>query len=425
MTGTTMLKSMMDRILSEGIETVLQSLTDAEAIAITEQFGTHNYHPLPVNITGGEGARVHDGNGKEYIDCIGAYSAVAHGHLNPHLIEVAKRQLDRITLTSRAMYNTELALFLQALAEFCEQDMVCPMNTGAEANETAIKLARKWAYTVKDVPANQAEILVCEGNFHGRTTTIVGFSSEEQYHEHFGPFGPGFKIVPFGDLDAMEAAITPNTCAIFAEPIQAEGGVIIPPTGWMSGLRELCDAHNILLIWDEVQTGFARTGHKFGWMAEAARPDIMTVGKPLGGGLLPVAAAVGQRHVMEVFKPGDHGSTFGGNSLAAVVGVAALAEFVNEDYAGMSAKKGAWLKSQFESMGHDCIVEVRGRGLLIGLEFAEGFNTKALAKKFIELGVLTKETRQHTFRFSPPIVITEAELTSAVERVDAAIRAVG
>lgn len=417
--------SLLSRLAHEGIPSVLKATSDEQAIHITEQYGTHNYHPLPVNIVSGHGAIVQDGHGKDYIDCIGAYSAVAHGHLNQSILDAMRMQMERITLTSRAMYNTELALFLEALAEYCEMDMVCPMNTGAEANETAIKLARKWAYTKKGVPMNQAEILVCEGNFHGRTTTIVGFSSEEQYHKYFGPYGPGFKMVPYGDLKAMEAAITPNTAAIFAEPIQAEGGVIIPEAGYMKGLRDLCNKYNVLLIWDEVQTGFARTGAKFGWMHEAAKPDIMTVGKPLGGGILPVAATVGQKHVMSVFAPGDHGSTFGGNSLAAVVGLAALIEFEREDYVGQAIQKGKFLMDGLAAIGHPAIIDIRGKGMLIGLEFAEGFDTKALAHALIEEGVLTKETRSRTFRFSPPIVATEADLAEAVERVKRAIAKVG
>lgn len=416
--------SFLNRIAQEGIGPLLAELSDAEAIAITEKFGTHNYHPLHVNIVAGHGASVTDGSGKEYLDCIGAYSAAAHGHLNPEVIHAATEQLKRITLTSRAMYNSELAVFLAALTEYCELDMACPMNTGVEANETCLKLARKWAYTVKGVPIDKAEIIVCEGNFHGRTTTVVGFSSEEQYKKYFGPYGPGFITVPFGDLDAMKKAITPNTCAFFAEPIQAEGGVIIPPDGYLAGVRELCDANNMLLIWDEVQTGFARTGKKFGWMHEEARPDLMAVGKPLGGGLLPVSAAVGQKHVMEVFEPGDHGSTFGGNSLAAVVGLAALAEFVREDYVGMSQSKGARMAAGFAGLGHTCIKEIRARGLLIGLEFDSSFDTNRLSEKFLEKGILTKETRRHTFRFSPPIVMTDAQVDDAVARVDAAIRAV-
>lgn len=412
----------MNRLLERGLFETIENLSDQEAIDLTERYSTHNYHPLPVNIVKGEGARVQDGAGKDYIDCIGSYSAIAHGHLNEEVIQAVVRQIRKITLTSRAMYNSELAIFCQALAEYCELDMVCPMNTGAEANETAIKLARKWAYTVKGVPINQAEIIVTAGNFHGRTTTIVGFSTEEQYNKYFGPYGPGFKVVPFGDLAALEAAITPNTCAFFAEPIQAEGGVIMPPTGYLAAARKVCDANKMLLIWDEVQTGFARTGTKMGWMAEDAQPDIISVGKPLGGGIMPVAATVGQKHVMEVFQPGDHGSTFGGNSLASVVGIAALMEMESEDYCGMSVRKGAKLRSMLESLVHPCICEVRGRGLLLGIEFDEKFDTKKLAQKFIENGILTKETRQHTFRLSPPIVISESELEHAVERIDKSIR---
>lgn len=421
---STKVLSFLSQLNERGLFEVIENLSDQAAMETTEAYSTHNYHPLPVNIVKGRGAKVEDGNGKDYIDCIGSYSAVAHGHLNEFVTEAIHRQLEKITLTSRAMYNSELAVFCHALAEYCSLDMVCPMNTGAEANETAIKLARKWGYTRKNIPLDQAEIIVVDGNFHGRTTTIVGFSSEEQYYKYFGPKTPGFKMVPYGDVDALQAAITPNTCAFMAEPIQAEGGVLIPPDGYLAGARKICDENNVLLIWDEVQTGFARTGARMGWMHEDARPDIIAVGKPLGGGILPVAAAVGQKHVMEVFEPGDHGSTFGGNSLSAVVGVAALMEMEREDYAGQSKRKGDLAKQWLQDLGHDCIIELRGRGLLIGIEFDAGFDTKKLSHRFIEEGVLTKETRHRTFRLSPPIVISDAELEEAVLRIDRAIRSV-
>ena len=399
-------------------------MSDGDAMKMNDQFGTHNYHPLPVNIVRGENARVWDGNGKEYIDCIGAYSAVAHGHLNEAVVEAIHLQLAKISLTSRAMYNTELALFLACLTEFCEMDKACPMNTGAEANETAIKLARKWAYTVKGIPRDKAEIIVTEGNFHGRTTTIVGFSSELQYKEDFGPYSAGFPMVPFNDIAAVEAAITPNTCAFFAEPIQAEGGVIVPDEGYLAGLRKLCDKHNILLILDEVQTGFARTGKKFAWMHEDAKPDMITVGKPLGGGILAVAAVVGMNHVMDVFKPGDHGSTFGGNSLSSTVATAALAEMVKYDYCQMAETKGAYLRNAFANLDCPFVLEIRGKGLLIGLEFSDGIDTDALAESFIRNGILTKETRHRTFRFAPPITSTDNDLEEAIRRIKIAINEV-
>src|SRR5687768_6969036 len=366
-------------------------ISDAEAIEMTERYGAHNYHPIPVNIVRGEGIYVWDGTGKKYIDAIGSYSAVANGHLSPYIINAAKEQLDKLTLTSRAVYTSELALFLKKVCEFTGMDMCCPMNTGAEAVETAIKLARKWAYTVKGVPEDRAEIIVARDNFHGRTTTIVGFSTEEQYSAHFGPYAPGFKIVDFGSIDQVRAAITPNTAAVLMEPIQAEGGILFPPEGFMADLRQICSMNNVLLIWDEIQTGFCRTGKKFAWQHEDAKPDLMCLGKALGGGVLPVSAVVGRREVISVFKPGDHGSTFGGNPLAAVVAIAAMQEMDEKRLASNSAEMGAYLLEQLRALPHEFIEDVRGRGLLVGLEVKEGTDTKALSAAFLEQGILTKE----------------------------------
>jgi len=395
----------------------IAALSDEEAIQITEQYGAHNYHPLHVNLVRADGVYAWDGSGKRYLDCIGSYSAVANGHLSPFIIGVIRQQLEKITLTSRAVYTSELALFLKEVCEFTGMDMVCPMNTGAEAIETAIKLARKWAYTVKGVEKDKAEIITAQDNFHGRTTTIIGFSTEAQYKEHFGPFTPGFLTVPFGDLDALEAAITPNTAAVLMEPIQAEGGILFPPDGYMAALRKLCDKHNVLLIWDEIQTGFCRTGKRFAWEHEDAKPDMMCLGKALGGGIMPVSAVVGSREVIGVFKPGDHGSTFGGNPLAAVVAVAAMREMNELDLSERSATQGAKLKQALLDMNHPAVGEVRGRGLLVGLEVKEGTDTKRLVQAFLEEGILTKETRSHTFRFAPPLTITDEELDEAVEAI--------
>jgi ornithine--oxo-acid transaminase len=312
---------------------------------------------------------------------------------------------------------------LKGLAEYAELDMVCPMNTGAEAIETTIKLARKWAYTKKGVPKDKAEIIVCEENFHGRTTTIVGFSSEAKYKEGFGPFTPGFKMIPFGDAGALRDAITPNTAAFLCEPIQAEGGILMPPDGWMAEVRSICTENNVLLAWDEIQTGFCRTGRKFAWQYEDAKPDLMAVGKPLGGGLLPVSAAIGTKEVMEVFTPGDHGSTFGGNPLASVVALTALAEMEVNDYAGRSAALGERLKNGLECINNPKIKEVRGRGLLVGMEVADDVDGKKLTKSFIECGILTKETRSKTFRFAPPLVIEESLVDEIVERTAKALGA--
>ncbi len=402
----------------------IEGLTDAEAIAMTEKYGAHNYHPLHVNLVRAKGVYAWDGAGKQYIDCIGSYSAVANGHLSEAIISALKKQLDKVTLTSRAVYTSEMALFLKVLCEFTGTDMACPMNTGAEAVETAIKLARKWAYTVKGVASDKAEIITAVDNFHGRTTTIIGFSTEAQYKEHFGPFTPGFLTVPFGDLAAIEAAITPNTAAILFEPIQAEGGILFPPDGFMAGLRKLCTKHNVLLIWDEIQTGFCRTGKKFAWEHEDAKPDLMCLGKALGGGVMPVAAVVGTKEVLGVFKPGDHGSTFGGNPLAAVVGIAAMAEMDELDLAKQSEVKGAWLLAELKKLPHDFIEDVRGRGLLVGLEVKEGIDTKKLSEAFLGNGILTKETRSRTFRFAPPLTITQDELHQVVAKTVAALNAV-
>jgi ornithine--oxo-acid transaminase len=403
----------------------IAALSDAEAIEITERYGAHNYHPLHVNLVRADGVYAWDGSGKRYLDCIGSYSAVANGHLSPFIIGVIRQQMEKITLTSRAVYTSELALFLKEVCEFTNMDMACPMNTGAEAVETAIKFARKWAYTVKGVPADRAEIITADGNFHGRTTTIIGFSTEAQYKEHFGPFTPGFLSVPFGDLAAVEAAITPNTAAILLEPIQAEGGIIFPPDGFMADLRKLCDRHRVLLIWDEIQTGFCRTGKRFAWEHEDARPDLMCLGKALGGGIMPVSAVVGSREVISVFKPGDHGSTFGGNPLAAVVAIAAMREMTKLDLAGASARQGAKLKQALIDLNHPAVVDVRGRGLLVGLEVHEDTDTKRLTEAFLNEGILTKETRSHTFRFAPPLTIDDQELDAAIGAISRALKVCG
>lgn len=413
-----------DRIVQQGVRAYVDRISDSESVELAERFGTHNYHPLPINLVRGEGVRVYDGAGNEYIDCIGSYSAVAHGHLSPFIVDTVKEQLEKITLVSRAVYSSELAVFLKAICDYADLDMACPMNTGAEAIETCIKLARKWGYVKKGVAKDQAEIIVADGNFHGRTTTIVGFSSEPQYRELFGPYGPGFKAVPFGNITDLEAAVTSNTVGILMEPIQAEGGIIVPYEGFLHDVCDLAARHNVLVIWDEVQTGFARTGRRFAWNHEDAKPDLMAVGKPLGGGLFPVSAALGTRDVMEVFEPGDHGSTFGGNPLAAVIGVAALAEMEVHDLAGNADRMGARMQAGFAAIGHPEIKEIRGKGLLIGLEVDQMDGAK-LTEAFLEHRVLTKETRNRTFRFAPPLTITESEVDEVVDRVGKAIRSVG
>jgi ornithine--oxo-acid transaminase len=410
-------------IVEKGVRAIVERLSDAESRRLAEEFGTHNYHPLPVNLVRADGVRAYDGAGKEYLDCIGSYSAVAHGHLSPFIIQTVIDQLSKVTLVSRAVYASELGVFLKAICDYSQLDMACPMNTGAEAIETCIKLARKWGYVKKGVPRDEAEIIVAEGNFHGRTTTIVGFSSEPQYRELFGPYGPGFKAVPFGDASDLEEAISENTVAILMEPIQAEGGIIVPYDGYLHDVCDICARHNVLVIWDEVQTGFCRTGKRFAWNHEGAKPDLMAVGKPLGGGLFPVSAAIGKRDVMDVFEPGDHGSTFGGNPLGSVIAIAALAEMEVLDLARRSDEMGRRMKSGFQSLGDSRIKEVRGKGLLIGLE-VEGMDTDKLTTALLDHGVLTKETRHQTFRFAPPLTILEDEVDEVVNRVGSAMRSV-
>jgi len=400
------------------------SLSDEETRALTDRYGAHNYHPLPITIARAEGAWVYDPAGRAYIDCIGAYSAVAHGHLSPFLMETVREQLSVSTLTSRAVNTPQLALFLEGLCRFTGMEMACPMNTGAEAVETAIKIARKWAYTRKNVPEGRAEIIVAEGNFHGRTTTIIGFSSEPQYKDHFGPFAPGFVTVPFGDIETLTAAITPNTAAVLLEPIQAEAGILIPPAGYLAAVREACSQHNALLIWDEIQTGFGRTGRDFAWQHENAKPDLICLGKALGGGVLPVAAVAGSRDAVSVLKPGDHGSTFGGNPLACVVGLAAMAEMAVHKLSERSAALGDRLRTGLAALKHPAIEDVRGRALLVGMEVHAGTDTAALTAAFLSEGLLTKETRHRTFRFAPPLIIDEAIVDEIIARVGRALETV-
>lgn len=408
----------------KNVRSLVSALSDAEAIEITEKYGAHNYHPLHVNIVRAEGIYAFDGSGKRYIDCIGSYSAVANGHLSPYLLDTLREQLNYITLTSRAVYTSELALFLKTLCEYTDMEMACPMNTGAEAVETAIKLSRKWAYTVKGVPADQAEIIVAAENFHGRTTTIVGFSTEAQYKEHFGPFTPGFKVVPFGDIGALRAAIGPNTAAVLMEPVQAEGGILFPPDGYMAAVRKLCTERNCLLVWDEIQTGFCRTGKKFAWQHEDAKPDLMCLGKALGGGVLPVSAVVGSEDVVGVFRPGDHGSTFGGNPLSSVVAIAAMFEMDDKALAQNSATMGAALLNALSAASHPAVEDIRGRGLLVGLEVREGVDTKKLSEAFLGQGLLTKETRSRTFRFAPPLTMTASDVAKVADKILGALNSV-
>jgi len=394
----------------------------AEAVAtetfiqLAEAHGAHNYHPLPVVVSEAEGAWVFDPEGRRYLDMLSSYSAINQGHRHPHIIGALKRQADRVTLTSRAFHNDQLGPFMAKLTGLAGFTRVLPMNTGAEAVETGIKACRKWAYTVKGVPHDQAEIIVAADNFHGRTTTIVGFSTEAQYKDGFGPFTPGFKVVPFGDASALEAAITPNTAAFLVEPIQAEAGILMPPPGYLQAVREICTRHRVLLFLDEIQTGLARTGRMFAFEHFGIRPDCMSLGKALGGGVLPVSAFVADDEVMGVFHPGDHGSTFGGNPLAAAVGLAALEVLEDEALAQRAERLGNLAMERLRTLKLPVLREVRGLGLLIGLELTE--RARPWCEALMRRGVLCKETHDRVIRLAPPLTISEDDLMWGVEQVE-------
>jgi ornithine--oxo-acid transaminase len=388
----------------------------AEYIAREDAVGAHNYHPLDLVIEHASGAWVTDVEGRRYLDCLAAYSAVNQGHCHPRLVRALTQQAARVTLTSRAFRNTELAGFCEALASFAGQEMVLPMNTGAEAVETAIKAARRWGYRVKGVPRDHAEIIVFDGNFHGRTTTIVGFSSDDAYRADFGPFAPGFVRVPFGDVAAVRAAITPNTCAVLVEPIQCEAGVRIPAVGFLRALADCCREHDVLLIADEIQTGLGRTGRRFACDHEQVTPDLLVLGKALSGGMYPVSAVVGRRDVLGLFEPGSHGSTFGGNPLGCAVAREALAVLHDEQLVERADVLGAeWLHTLRDALQHPAIVDVRGRGLMLAIELREP--ARRFCEALAERGVLCKETHGTVIRLAPPLVVTREELAWATERL--------
>ncbi|MCD6454689.1 MAG: ornithine--oxo-acid transaminase [Candidatus Aminicenantes bacterium] len=389
--------------------------TSEELIKIDEQYGAHNYHPLPIVIAKGEGVWVWDVEGNKYMDMLSAYSALNQGHRHPRIVKVAHEQLDRLTLTSRAFYNDKLPLFLKKVAEITGMEMVLPMNTGAEAVETALKAARKWGYYVKGVEKDKAEIIVAENNFHGRTITIISFSTEPQYRDGFGPFTPGFKVVPYGDARTIEEAITPNTVAVLIEPIQGEGGIIIPPDGYLKRVREITAREKVLFILDEIQTGLGRTGRMFAWEWEGAKPDGIILGKALSGGILPVSAFASSKEVLGVFNPGDHGSTFGGNPLGAAVTIEALNVLIEENLPAKANELGNYFMEQLKKLKNPDIVEVRGRGLLIGVELKKP--AREYAEKLKEEGLLCKETHEYVIRFAPPLVITREEIDWAMERI--------
>lgn len=396
--------------------TMTQNHTSDYYIQLSEKYSAHNYNPLDVVLSEGKGVWVYDVEGNKYLDCLAAYSAVNQGHCHPRILQAAQEQMQKLTLSSRAFRNDQMGPFLQELCELTGYEKALPMNTGAEAVETAIKAARKWGYVVKGVAENCAEIIVCEGNFHGRTTTIVGFSSEESYRQDFGPFTPGFVTIPYGDVSALEAAITPNTVAFLVEPIQGEGGVIMPPNGFLSAAAETCRQNNVLLMTDEIQTGLGRTGRLFASEHEGVRPDVMIVGKALSGGFYPVSAVLTDGEVLGLFKPGDHGSTFGGNPLGSAIARTALEVLVDEGLVERSAELGEYFLGRLQRIESEHIKEVRGRGLFIGVEL--NVPARSFAEALYQRGILAKETHQFVLRFAPPLVITREEIDWAVERIE-------
>nr|MBN1229204.1 ornithine--oxo-acid transaminase [Anaerolineae bacterium] len=392
-----------------------KTYSSQEFIELEESLGAHNYHPLDVVCTGGEGVWLYDVEGNKYLDCLSAYSAVNHGHAHPEIVATLVEQAQRLPLTSRAFRNDQLPLFYKDILDLLGYEKALPMNTGAEAVETALKIARKWAYTVKGVPEDQADIIVAEGNFHGRTITIISFSSESQYKEHFGPHTPGFPMVPYGNIDALQEAITPNTAAIMVEPIQGEAGVVVPPEGYLREIREICDSNNILFIADEIQTGLGRTGKLLACDHEGVRPDILVLGKALGGGIFPVSAVLASKSVMDVIKPGDHGSTFGGNPLGAAVARAALRVLVEEKLVENAEKMGRYFHDHLEEINSPHVDYIRGKGLLIGVVLKEeAGGARRFTEALMTRGILAKETHENVIRFAPPLVIDKQTLDWAL-----------
>ncbi len=397
-------------------------MNSQQLIALEDRYGAHNYRPLDVVIDRAEGVWVYDVEGKRYLDCLSAYSAVNQGHCHPRIIRALKEQADNVTLTSRAFRNSQLGLFEKELCELTGYEMALPMNTGAEAVETALKVARKWGYQTKGVPANQAEIIACNGNFHGRTITIVSFSSAEQYRRDYGPFTPGFRLVDFGDIEALRAAVTPNTVALIVEPIQGEGGVVIPPDGYLKAVAGLCREREVLFMADEIQTGLGRTGQLFAHQHEDVRADVVIIGKALSGGVYPVSAVLSDREVLGLFRPGEHGSTFGGNPLGAAVAREALRVLVEEDLFERSATMGAYLIGRLQRLESPHIKDVRGRGLLVGIELVhEAGGARRFCEALQERGILCKETHTHIIRLAPPLVITREEIDWAMVHIAAVL----
>ena len=392
-----------------------------ELRALSDAHSAHNYDPLPVVIAEAEGAWVTDVEGRRYLDMLAAYSAINFGHRHPRLVAAAQRQLDRVTLVSRAFDHDQFGPFCAELAALAGMEMVLPMNTGAEAVETAIKTARKWGYEVKGVPADQAVIIAFEGNFHGRTTTIVSFSTDDEARASYGPYTPGFRVVPYGDRGALAAAMDQRVVGVLVEPIQGEAGVIVPPPGYLAGLRELCAAHGALMIADEIQSGLGRTGTTFACQHEGVQPDMYLLGKALGGGIMPVSAAVSSREILGVFRPGQHGSTFGGNPLACAVGREVIAMLSTGEFQERSAQLGAHLHSRLSALPGHAVRAVRGRGLWAGVEFAS-LSGREVCERLAASGVLAKDTHGTTIRLAPPLIITEHDLDWALDRLEEAIR---
>lgn len=391
----------------------------SNSIQLEKRFAAHNYNPIPVVLTKGSGIHLWDENGKRYIDMMGAYSAVSLGHSHPRVVAALTAQANRLAVPSRAYYTDRLGPFLEKVCHMTGMPKALPMNTGAEAVETAIKAVRKWAYTVKGVPSGKAEVIVCNGNFHGRTIAIVGMSTEPQYRAGFDPFPPGFIHIPFNDVEALEKAITPNTAAFLVEPIQGEAGIVVPSPGYLSQCAEICRRHNVLLICDEVQTGLGRTGKFLACEHEGVKPDGITLGKALGGGLLPVSMFLAREDVMQVFTPGDHGSTFGGNPLSCAVGLEALQVIEDEHLVENAAQLGPYFIDQLKAIHPSVVAEVRGKGLFVGVVFDPArISARAVCIKLMEAGVLSKETHETVVRLAPPLIIKKEEIDEAVEIIN-------
>ncbi len=395
----------------------------SKAIELEQRFGAANYNPLPVVLTRGQGCHVWDEHGNKYLDMMGAYSAVSHGHAHPRLLSVLGEQANRLSVVSRAFHTDRLGQFLERACEVTGMDMALPMNTGAEAVETALKAARRWAYERKQVPADQAEVIVCEGNFHGRTLAGIAMSSEPEYRENFGPLPGGFRLIPFGDANALDSAITPNTAAFLVEPIQGEGGIVIPPDGYLARCSEICRRENVLLLCDEIQTGLGRTGQLLACHHDKVQPDGLLLGKALGGGILPVSLFLARRDVMELFRPGSHGSTFGGNPLAAAVAKTALDVLLDEDLITNSRSMGKYLLDGLRKRSSPVLADTRGRGLFIGMQLnPDMISARAFCERLMAQGILTKDTHATVVRLAPPLIIQRQEVDWALTRIEQVLR---